>query len=145
MHCILFAGRVRQSKAQQRIKQALLGALDDLPAFKIQRIADRRYGFVVAAGGAKDIATWTDRNQPVASGELGVGAEGVAIARKGRSRLGSVAFGKRDQSNAIRDIAELMAASLADCVLKVDCVAAMVAGKEFHFVAPRPARQQRVA
>ena len=126
------AGLQRQLEAEQGIEQAFLGALDDAPAGEIERIVEGRDGFVVATGGAVDIAGGLGMDQPVAGAMMGVFAKDIGIVGENRGGPEAAIFGQRHQGIAVGHIAELMAAALAQRIFEIDRVAAMVADKKFH-------------
>ena len=74
----------RQAEAEQGIEQPLLGALDDLPAGKVQGVGNGGNGFVVPAGGAVEVAARHGADQPVAGAMMGVLAEDIGIVGEGR-------------------------------------------------------------
>ena len=122
----------RQVQPDQGIEQALLGALNGLPAAQIGRIGQVWDGFVVPTGGAIDVATRLGRDQPVAGAMRGVGTKHEGVVVNGRRTPEPAILDQRDECGPARQIPQLMAAALADRVLKIDRVATMGAGKQFH-------------
>ena len=62
----------------------------------------------------------------------GVGAEHIGVARKGGGGPDAAIAGQRDQCISVRNVAERMPAALAERILEIDGITAMVADEEFH-------------
>ena len=132
MLAVLVTGMERQVQPDQGIEQALLGALNGLPAAQIGRIGQVWDGFVVPTGGAIDVAARLGRDKPVAGAVRSIGAEHEGVVGNGRRTPQPTILDQGHQGGAVRQIAQLMPTTLADRVLKIDRVATMGAGKQFH-------------
>jgi len=131
---VLVAGGQRQMQLQQRIEQALLGAFDGLPVGEVRCAVHRRDDAVVAAGAAEGIAAGIVFHQPVAGGELRIGAVNELQLRQDR-RMKMLALQlERHQHVGRVPVAQRMTAVLADRVLEVEDVVAVIAAEEFHRV-----------
>ena len=129
---VLVPRRERQAQTQQRIEQALLGALDHLPMVEIGTVVHRRDDAVVAASATERVAAWIVFHKPVAGAPLGVDALDELFAGESRRPQG-VTFGlERDDHVRRVPIAEGVPAAFADRVLEIEEIAAMIAAEELQ-------------
>ena len=137
---ILQPGCQRQTKAQQRIEQPVLGEFDLSPMPKILGTHEIGDGAVVATGGAEYFRL-VAVHQPVADVVLGVGAKLISLSRRRQRAQQSVRFFQCGDERPFRQIAEPKPAAFARGVLEIERLSAVLALEKLH--GPRPSRPLR--